>query len=301
VQFYDHDTDLILRVGQYLVEGLRAGEIVVVIATPDHRRAFEAELTAADLDLAQARRDGTFITLDAADTMSRFIADGRPDPGGFDAVVGGLIRGATETGRPVRAYGEMVALLWDAGNVLEAIELEELWNDLGREQAFTLFCAYPSHSVSGSEHSESLLEVCRVHSSVVHQRSADDRPDSRHQSRYFGAGLHAPSEARNFVVAALRRWGCDEGLVDAAALVVTELATNAVVHARLPFTTAVSLGDAGVLRVSVLDASRIPPVQRHDGPMSQSGRGLALVAALAQRWGVDATDDGKVVWAEFRR
>jgi anti-sigma regulatory factor (Ser/Thr protein kinase) len=300
VQFYEHDSELVLRVGQYLVAGLRAGEVVVVVATPEHRRAFDAELAAADIDLVKARRDGRFISLDASDTMSRFITDGRPDPAGFDSVIGALIRSATACGRPVRAYGEMVALLWDAGNVMEAIELEALWNDLGRELAFSLFCAYPSHSVSSPEHSDALREVCHLHSAVVHQRAPSDRSRRSDASCQFDPELNAPADARRFVVETVRRWGYDGDLLEDAAVVVTELASNVVVHARLPFTVTLSPSQGGGVRISVQDGSRTRPVQRQDGPTAQSGRGLTLIAALARSWGVDTTPDGKVVWAELQ-
>ena len=77
------------------------------------------------------------------------------------------MRRAAATGRPVRAYGEMVALLWEHGDVLAAIELEELWNDLGRELDFSLLCAYRSASVQGDEHAQALEQVRLLHSSEL--------------------------------------------------------------------------------------------------------------------------------------
>ena len=77
------------------------------------------------------------------------------------------MRDAAASGRRVRAYGEMVALLWDAGDVLGAIELETLWHELGRELSFSLFCSYPASSVSGPEHAQALHQVCHLHSAVL--------------------------------------------------------------------------------------------------------------------------------------
>jgi ribosome biogenesis SPOUT family RNA methylase Rps3 len=138
VQFYDHDDHLARSVGDYLASAVTAGEVAIVIATEVHRRAFEAELERAGIDVAAARREGTLLLLDAAATMARFMPDGQIDAGAFRAVIGGLIGDASRRGAEIRAYGEMVALLWERGEVVSAIELEKLWNELGRELCFAL-------------------------------------------------------------------------------------------------------------------------------------------------------------------
>ncbi len=142
----------------------------MAIATEEHRQAFADFLERDGVDLDDARARGTLVLLDAAATMAAFIDDGQIDHGAFHAAVGGLIRGAGGGGRRVRAYGEMVALLWDAGDVLAAIELECLWNDLRRELPFSLFCAYRAASVAGSELTTALHDVCSLHSTVPRRR-----------------------------------------------------------------------------------------------------------------------------------
>jgi len=78
-------------------------------------------------------------------------------------------------GREVRAYGEMVALLWDAGDVLGAIELEKLWNELARDLNFSLWCAHHGHSLAVHEHADELHEVWRLCSKVGKQHSEPAR------------------------------------------------------------------------------------------------------------------------------
>ncbi|HKO27753.1 MAG TPA: MEDS domain-containing protein, partial [Solirubrobacteraceae bacterium] len=163
VQFYDRADDLSLAVGAYLIAAVNAGQVAIVIATEPHRVAFEDDMARAGVDTTQVRCDGSVIWLDAADTLERFMRDGNVDPQGFQEVVGSVVRAAAQTGREIRAYGEMVALLWDAGHVLGAIELEKLWNSLAVELSFSLFCAYHVHSVAGDEHADALREVCRLH------------------------------------------------------------------------------------------------------------------------------------------
>jgi anti-sigma regulatory factor (Ser/Thr protein kinase) len=289
VQFYAHDRELAETVGEYLADAARSGAVAIVIATDVHRGMFEAQLDAAGIDLAAAGRDGTFVSLDAAETMARFTVDGRIDADAFDRVIGTTVRKAVQSGRPVRAYGEMVALLWDAGNVLAAIELEKLWNALGSELRFSLFCAYHSVSVSGAEHAEALEQVCTLHSSVL------EAPVCGH----FPAAADGPRAARRLVGDAVRQWGHDRGFAGDAELVLSELATNAVVHARSEFSVVVRRDGAGV-HIAVRDASPVAPEPRDAGPMSSSGRGLRLVAELCEDWGVDLASSGKTVWASLR-
>src|SRR5580700_3472072 len=167
VQFYGHEDELADRVVGYLLGALQHDGVAVVIATAAHRRAFERRLTRAGVDLAAAARAGTYRTLDAGDTVCALTTGGQLDRGAFDRVIGRLIADAGQGERPVRAYGEMVALLWDAGLVNDAVQLEEMWGALGLSHSFSLLCSYPVRSVTGDGHLEAFAEVCRLHGSVV--------------------------------------------------------------------------------------------------------------------------------------
>ena len=67
----------------------------------------------------------------------------------------------------MRAYGEMVALLWDDGDVASALALEDLWNDLGDVRAFELLCAYPMSAFEDPDSAAPFKRVCEQHSSVI--------------------------------------------------------------------------------------------------------------------------------------
>jgi len=86
------------------------------------------------------------------------------------------------------------------------------------------------------------------------------------------------------------------GCREAARMILSELASNAVRHARTPFEVTVRVGD--VVWVGVRDSSRRQPRVLFASPDDISGRGLTLVSALATRWGIDWRDGQKVVWAE---
>ena len=197
----------------------------------------------------------------------------------------------------------MVALLWDAGNVAAAIELEALWNDLGRRASVLAFCAYQADTVTGDEQADSFRHVCHLHSAVVARSPISSGPAApisvarAEDARSFACELYAPSAARQFVAETLIAWG-RAPLVDDASIVVAELATNAVVHARSEFVVAVSAHD-DIVRLSVRDANPALPVVKARIRASVSGRGLMLVATIARRWGIELITDGKVVWAEL--
>jgi len=85
---------------------------------------------------------------------------------------------------------------------------------------------------------------------------------------------------------------------DLAVLLVSELATNAILHARSEFEVIVHKYDSRV-RIEVVDANRRLPTLRNYVAESITGRGLHMVAASADRWGFEATPTGKVVWFEL--
>ncbi len=288
VQFYDHDADLARAVGDYLARSFTDGGRAVVIATEAHRREFEAVMAASGVDVNQARRAGSVVWLDARATLEQFVRNGEVDPEAFQRVVGELVRELACTGHAIRAYGEMVALLWDDGHVVAAIELEKLWNTLAAELHFSLWCAYHSRSVAGEEHADALREVCQQHHAVVEDARARFRaaPDAPFAARRFVAGLLA---CRPFAGRVAE---------DDVQLVVSELATNAVVHAGTSFSVAVSC-EGPAIRISVQDGSSTTPIVRDGSPTARSGRGLRIVAALSREWGVAPGPDGKTVWAEL--
>jgi anti-sigma regulatory factor (Ser/Thr protein kinase) len=323
VQLYRGDEELVDCVTEYLRAALAGGDAAIIVATAAHRAAFEARLSAEGIDVASALADGALVTLDAGSTMRRFLISEQPDPGTFAEVFGNLIQVSGRHGRSVHVYGEMVALLWSAGHVTAALELEAQWNALAQRLPFSLFCAYAASSVSRVDDGDAFAEMCALHSAIVGPGLPDDRfedsdvaghvaargetggRDRTHAavtgqiSRLFPKAFDAPRAARHFVVETLQRW-CSADVIEDAALIVTELATNAVLHARSAFTVAVSWTDATV-RVSVEDASPITPSPRPAGFAASSGRGLGLVAAVASRWSTQPVDGGKVVWADIAR
>jgi anti-sigma regulatory factor (Ser/Thr protein kinase) len=111
------------------------------------------------------------------------------------------------------------------------------------------------------------------------------------------ADARSAGRARAFVRDALQRWGCDH-LVELTVLVANEVVTNAILHARTEVSLRVRLRQ-GFVRIEVIDHSHAEPVRRSTPDDATGGRGLAVLDALAARWGVDRLPEGKRVWFDM--
>jgi hypothetical protein len=150
----------------FVGRGLRTGDAAVIIAMPSHRRELVKRLTAMGLAIAAAEAEDRFICLDAEDTLSSFMVDGWPDEELFAAVIRGILARARKGGRKVRAFGEMVALLWARGQCGATVRLEHLWHEMCERDSFALFCAYPKSGFTESP-AQSIAQVCALHSKVL--------------------------------------------------------------------------------------------------------------------------------------
>jgi hypothetical protein len=144
VQFYKDPDSLCRIVGEFIGAGLELGEPALVIATPAHTAAIDECLRLRGLDVDELKRLGDCVTLDARETLGTFMTNALPDPSAFRHHIGQTIkqisRGREKT--TVRAYGEMVDLLWKDGLEAAAIRLETLWNQLANLHEFKLLCGY---------------------------------------------------------------------------------------------------------------------------------------------------------------
>lgn len=178
VQFYEGDEFLLNALSGYVSKALTAGDAAVVVATQAHRAGLDQLLTTKGLDVSAAITSGKYVRLDAAETLAKFMVGSEPEPQRFREVLGHVFANFTDGSTRVRAFGEMVALLWASGNYTAAVKLEELWNDLQRTYSFSLFCAYPMNALGGEHHEEVYNSVCNVHARVIPAESysgLDDR------------------------------------------------------------------------------------------------------------------------------
>ena len=113
-------------------------------------------------------------------------------------------------------------------------------------------------------------------------------------SARYPAHVESPRAARHFVSDVMRTWGCSREARQAAELVATELAANAVLHATTAFSVLLRAGRE-VVHIAVYDTVPIDPTLL----VVHRRRGLGLVSGLSRDWGVDVTADGKSIWAEI--
>ena len=137
-----------------------------MIATAEHLKALEERLADSGVDLATARSQDQYIALLAEDALARFMFKRWPNDSLFADLVTELLSRARLNGRRVRAFGEMVALLWGRGDEAATIRLEHLWHQLCQSQAFSLFCAYPRTGFV-EDPSKSIAAICAAHSRII--------------------------------------------------------------------------------------------------------------------------------------
>lgn len=166
VRFYDTPQSLCRMVAEFLGEGLIVGQPALVVATPEHGAGIIAELRARHFDTDKMQAAGDLLVLDARELLATFMEDGHPDSVRFNVSVPAAIERvcAGQKNRTVRAYGEMVDLLWKDGFTTAAVRLEMLWNHLALTHDFSLLCGY----AMGNFYKDAAVEdICRHHSHVV--------------------------------------------------------------------------------------------------------------------------------------
>ncbi len=167
VLFYRDEAELADQVSGHLLRAIRGGGSAVVIATHARRLALSERLSGAGMDIAAERQKGSYAALDAARTLEEFVTGGWADPAMFWRSVSPVIARAAAAGQPVRVFGEMVALLWDAGLTDAAIEVEAMWNELAAQYPFSVVCGYAESAVSDAAAFDALTEICGAHVAVM--------------------------------------------------------------------------------------------------------------------------------------
>lgn len=168
IKLYEDPRSLATTVAPFLAEGLRAGERVVVIATAPHWSAIEEGMVDRGVTPAVAKRAGRLAVFDAPATLER-LGPGTPgDDERFAAFLASIGEGPSLGDRkpPLRGYGEMVDLLWQAGRLNDALDLEARWNRFLAGAHCKLLCGYHRSVIRGSNHA-AFAKVADCHSHVV--------------------------------------------------------------------------------------------------------------------------------------
>ena len=310
VSFYALDNEGVTAVARYVADGWDHDECVVSICTTGLRRRVEGALATLGYGPGPEEAAGRYWPRDPEASIAGFVVDGHFDVDAFWEMARTLVGTEISGGRRVRVFSETLSLLWQRGLVEPAVELELHWAEAMEVYDFQLVCAFPGRL---ADHAE-IVDVARItalhvdlHVDPAARPGAAGDPDHARLVPRLGltdaySQVYQPlpesvPAARHFVLDVLRSWGHD-GLTADAALIVSELATNALAHAVTPFRALVQRRE-GSVRIGIEDATEAP-LQRRERPVDAvDGRGVDIVEALSGTWGAQAMPGGKVVWADL--
>ncbi len=210
MRYCQDDAALTISAAGFLADGIASGEPAVVFATPARRETMCECLRERGLDVDYLERESRLTLLDARATLATFMVGDLPDAHKFSHSVGAAVERlcAANHGSPVRAFGEMVSLLWQDGNTRAAVRLEELWGELTGAQPLLLLSSDVGGeflTVTGSaERAAQFLEQIRSadDDAVEPVAESDDGPDRALVERT--AKLERELEERKVLEARLR-------------------------------------------------------------------------------------------------
>jgi hypothetical protein len=171
VQIYEDDAIFIDVLSGFVGSGINTGDSIIIIATEAHIQALEARLRDFAIDVAALIANGQYFPLNAEQTLDRFMVKGWPDEKLFMELITELFTKAKKANRNIRAFGEMVAILWAQGHNGATVHLEHLWNKVSELESFCLFCAYPKSGFT-EDINVSIRNICGAHSRII---TAKDR------------------------------------------------------------------------------------------------------------------------------
>src|SRR5438270_9606347 len=164
------DQDFLNRVVcRFAAAALANGEGVILVPTPAHWDAFRPRLVAEGVDVKGAQERGQLTVVDANDFLPRFMQHAMPDGPMFLGLAGEIIGRTRAAGRfaNVRWWGEMVNVLWERGDVAASMNLEDLFDQVSREQNVAVFCSFLMDNFNGDVHTRMLPRLGDNHSHLI--------------------------------------------------------------------------------------------------------------------------------------
>jgi len=171
VATYRDDASFVSDFARFLAAALRVGNPVIVIATESHRRGILQQLHEQGWNIEAAIKEGRYIELDAAQTLSTFMVNDWPDAQRLSRLAASLmqdaLKGAKSTDPRVAVCGECAPTLLAQGKGESAIEVECLWDEMAKTYQFDLLCGYVlQDDLLREPNSHTFQRICAVHSTV---------------------------------------------------------------------------------------------------------------------------------------
>ena len=165
--FYSDDRVLASTVAKFLAPAFASRQAVIAIGTPEHLTAIEDRLRSSGHDIDGARVSGQYSSMDAQWALQQLTVHGMPTSERFNAVLGPHIKRAADEYGSVRAFGEIVSLLWRDGKRQAALRLEELWNDALGYHPLALVCGYNVRSFNDAADADGVIGIISSHTNVI--------------------------------------------------------------------------------------------------------------------------------------
>jgi DNA-binding NarL/FixJ family response regulator len=165
---YSDDAVLLESLTRFVVTALESNDAGIVLATKPHRESLIQRLKENGFDIDNAIQQGTFISLDAAQTVSTILVNGVLDRVLFFEGLSHLIESAAKAAKTehprIAIFGECCGLLCAEGNLNAAVSLEKIGNNLVKTYDIDILCAYPF--IDGQENDSAFKSICAEHSTV---------------------------------------------------------------------------------------------------------------------------------------
>ena len=165
--FYENTDHLADSICDFVVPGITRGDGIFLIASKTNLDKFQLALERRSIDVHRAKSVQKLIMLDAQETLNSFMVNGMPDPDKFENNVGKLISDFKMKYPRIRAFGEMVNILWEQNNLEGALKLEEMWSQLNNRIGFSLLCGYSNKKFKNKFNIEALNAICAAHTHIV--------------------------------------------------------------------------------------------------------------------------------------
>lgn len=169
--FYRDDASLTANVAAFFAPAFREGQAMVSFGTPAHLAGIERRLRTDGFDVEAAQRRGQYLTFDARAAADALLQGDLPTVERFEDVVGAEVARAGRDFGAVRAFGEIVSLLWRDGRRQAALRLEEMWNDAIGLYPLSLLCGYNVRAFTSAHDAAGVTGIIAAHTGVLPRAS----------------------------------------------------------------------------------------------------------------------------------